>query len=102
VVEGFDFTEEFLGFNIIKEVVSQKTDFLSHQTTLDNYRKTYWIPDFFEHLMKNQWKEKKCKSLREKAREIIKKKMEGDHFKLDHGKQKELDKIYKISEKELI
>jgi len=100
VAQGVQFDDEYDYVQIIKEAIGQGGDFLSHPTTLENYRETYWMPSLFEHLMKNQWLEKGGKKLREKAREIVKKKMDAPHFVLDSGRQKALDGIYKKAAKE--
>jgi len=49
-LKSFDFNEETLTTDIIKEVVEEgRGDFLSHQSTLDNFRDAFWIPELFEH-----------------------------------------------------
>ncbi len=99
-VEGFDFDPEKDFIKIIEEGVKEKT-FLSHQTTLDNYKDTYWFPELFEHETLGQWGEKGRKSIRERAKEIAKKKISEHQFRLPEDVQKELDKIYKKAEEKL-
>ena len=100
-IKGFEFSPEKDFLNIIEEGVKEGT-FLSHQTILENYKDVYWFPELFEHESLGQWKEKGGKSIRKRAREIAKKKIAEHEFHLSKDMQKELDKIYKKAEEELI
>lgn len=99
-VKGFDFGPEKDFLKIIEDGVKEKT-FLSHQTTLENYRKVYWFPELFEHETLGQWREKGGKSIREKARAIARKKISEHQFQLPVDIKKELDRIYKKAENKL-
>ncbi len=101
VMDGFEFTEESLGFDVIKEAVEEKTDFLMHQTTIENYRKTYWTPDIFHHLMKNQWEQQGSKSLRRRIKEIINKRLASEGYILDKERRDALNEVYKRAEASL-
>ena len=73
-------------------------NFLSHHTTLENYKKAYWFPDIFEHQSLGN---KGHENIREKAKQIAEKKIAEHQFALPHDIQKELDRIYKKAEEKL-
>lgn len=93
-MKGFEFEGDDSSFELIKEV-GPGGSYLDHLTTVENYRKIFWIPELFEYSKLDQWKNKGSKSIREKAREIAKKKIKEHHFELDRAIKRELDKIYK-------
>jgi len=100
-IKGFEFKNDDLSFQIIKEV-GIGGSYLAHATTMENYRQTFWIPELFEYSKLDQWKEKGGKSIRERAREIAKKKIKEHHFELDRHVQKELDEICKRARESLL
>ena len=93
-LRGFEFNEETLSTNIIQEVVLKEESFLSHDSTLSRFRDAFWIPELFEHLMLRQWQDKGGKSIRERAKEIAKRKIKEHEFELPPEVQRELNKIY--------
>lgn len=93
-LRGFEFNEETLSTNIIQEVVLKEESFLSHDSTLSRFRDAFWIPELFEHLMLRQWQDKGGKSIRERAKEIAKRKIKEHEFELSPEVQRELNKIY--------
>ncbi|MGQ9632543.1 MAG: trimethylamine methyltransferase family protein [bacterium] len=94
VVRGFEFDEEHLAVDAIKGV-GLGGEFLSHESTLRNYREAFWMPELFEHRMLAQWREAGSKSLRERARAIAKRRIAEHEYRLDPAVQRELDRIYK-------
>jgi len=102
-LKSFDFNEETLASSIIKGVIEEdRGDFLSHQSTLDNFRNAFWIPELFEHYTLRQWQENGGKSILERAREIAKKRISEHHFELEKDVQKELDRIYRKASEDLV
>ncbi|MFH0795538.1 MAG: trimethylamine methyltransferase family protein [Candidatus Omnitrophota bacterium] len=99
-IKGFDFGPEKDFVKIIEEGVKEMT-FLSHLATLERYKEVYWIPRLFEHESLGQWKQKGGKSIREKAKEITRKKISEHQFQLPSNIQKELDRIYRKAEENL-
>ncbi|GAJ14838.1 unnamed protein product, partial [marine sediment metagenome] len=49
----------------------------------------------------DQWKSKGSQSIREKAREIAKKKIKEHHFQLDRDVKKEMNKVWKKAKQSL-
>ena len=101
VASGFEFNDEALALEIIREAVAGGGNFLSHDSTLAHYRETYWMPQLFEHMMKSQWDEKGGRSLRERAKEIIGQRLATECFELPEDKRMELDRIYRRAQEEL-
>jgi len=102
-LKSFDFSKETLAADVIKEVGGEgKGDFLSHQSTLDNFRDAFWSPELFEHYSLRQWQEKGATSILERAKQIAKRRIYEHHFELEKGVQKELDRIYKKASEDLV
>ncbi|MCK4420147.1 trimethylamine methyltransferase family protein [Candidatus Aerophobetes bacterium] len=99
-LRGFDFNEETLSTKIIEEVVLKDENFLSHQSTLDYFREAFWVPELFEHLMLRQWQDKGGKSIRERAKDIAKRKIKEHEFELPAEIQRELNRIYQKAKEE--
>jgi len=99
-LRGFDFNEETLSTKIIEEVVLKDENFLSHQSTLKYFREAFWVPELFEHLMLRQWQDKGGKSIRERAKDIAKRKIKEHEFELPAEIQRELDRIYQKAKEE--
>ncbi len=92
-----------LATDIIKEVVEEgRGDFLSHQSTLDNFRDAFWVPELFEHYTLRQWQEKGAKPILDRVKKIAKRRISEHHFELERNVQKELDRIYKKTSESLI
>lgn len=100
-LRGFDFSEETLSAKIIREVVLREANFLSHESTLNYFRETFWVPELFEHLMLRQWEDKGGKSIRERAKDIAERKIKEHEFELAGEIQRELDRIYQKAKEEL-
>lgn len=99
-LRGFDFSKETLSTKIIEEVVLKDENFLSHQSTLNYFREAFWVPELFEHLMLRQWQDKGGKSIRERAKDIAKRKIKEHEFELPAEIQRELDRIYQKAKEE--
>lgn len=93
-IRGFEFLdEEGLSLKVIEEV-GPGGNYLDHSSTIESYRKAYWMPELFEHHRLGQWQKKGSPSIRDLAREIVRKKIKTHCFELDENLQKELNKIY--------
>lgn len=99
-LRGFDFSGETLSGEIIEQVVLEEGNFLSHESTLKHFRKAFWVPELFEHLTLRQWQDKGGKSIRQKARDIAKRRIEEHEFELVPEIQKELNRIYQRAKEE--
>ncbi len=99
-VKGFQFQDEVSSLKLIKEGVAEGS-YLAHPSTVKHYRETFWIPELFEYSKLDQWKSKGSQSIREKAREIAKKKIKEHHFQLDRDVKKEMNKVWKKAKQSL-
>lgn len=68
--------------------------FAGRKSTLELFRKEYWEPELFIHSNLGQWKEMGSKSVRQYARELVKKKIKEHTYRIDDTVKKELDKIW--------
>ncbi len=93
VARGFEFDRERLSLNTIREGVA-RGEFLSHDSTLGNWRNVYWMPRLFEHPMLQDWQARGEREVREEARRMVREKLRGYDFELALDKRRELDRIY--------
>jgi trimethylamine--corrinoid protein Co-methyltransferase len=93
VAGGFEFVQDRLSLDIIREGVS-RGEFLSHDSTLNNYRNVYWMPRLFEHPMLQDWRTRGERDVREEARQMVREKLRSYDFELASEKRGELDRIY--------
>ena len=102
LLAGYDFTDESLSVELIRDVIDNHGgDFLSHDSTLSHYRETYWTGELFEYLMHNQWTARGAKTVRQRAREMIKKQLTTWDFQLDADKHRALETVYARAQKAL-
>jgi len=99
-VKGFELKEEGSPLKLIKEGVAEGS-YLGHPTTAKHYREIFWIPELFEYSKLDQWKGKGGQSIRERAKEIARKKIKEHQFRLDRNMQRELDKVWKKANQSL-
>jgi trimethylamine--corrinoid protein Co-methyltransferase len=92
VVEGFEFSEEAMAVDAIREV-GPGGHFLDHPTTVAHCRDAFWAPELFEHRMLAQWREAGARSLPERAREIARRRIAQHEFELPAEVRRELDAI---------
>lgn len=94
IVNGFKFFDKSLSLEIIKEVgIGGK--FISHDSTLTEFKEAVWQPEVFEHMMFSTWKNKGQPKLREKLKKIAREKISEHEYELPKDIRKELEKIYK-------
>ena len=93
MVQGYTFGPETLALDAIEEVGPRGT-FLNHQTTIAHFREATWEPDIFIHTTLRQWREMGEVSVRERARQIAKKRIAEQGYILAEDKRKELEAIY--------
>ena len=99
VVKGFRFSENYLSTDIIKEV-GIGGEFISHDSTLKNYRDATWEPSVFEHIMLRKWRQMGEPMLREKLRSVVKERIKKHSYNLPKDISKELNKIYNKAKEE--
>jgi trimethylamine--corrinoid protein Co-methyltransferase len=101
VIQGFKFDEASLSLEAIQECAGTG-EFLSHDSTLHNYRDVYWMPRFFEHPMLQDWRVRGEKQVREEARQMVRQKLANYDFELSSEKKRALDTIYERAWKTLL
>ena len=99
MVEGFEFSDDYLSTDIIKEV-GIGGEFISHDSTLKNYRDATWEPSVFEHIMLRKWRQMGEPMLREKLRSVVKERIKKHSYNLLKDVSKELNKIYNKAKEE--
>jgi len=93
VCRGYEFSDETLAVPAIEQVGIGGT-FLDHDTTLDNYRTAFHEPELFDHRMLQTWQNDGAETIRERAREIARKRIAAHDFALPGDIQRDLDAIY--------
>ena len=101
VLEGYEFSDEALSYNTIREVVQEGENFLTHKTTVQNFRRLIWQPEVFDRSGVNQWNTDLI-SFHQKVQQIAKRHINENNFCLDKPMQAELERIYAHYEKILI
>jgi trimethylamine:corrinoid methyltransferase-like protein len=100
VAQGFEFDQEKLSLEIIRECVDT-ADFLSHPSTLESFKSTYWMPRLFEHPMLEAWRQSGERDVREKARQMVSEKLRRYDFELGREKKETLNSIYQRAQETL-
>jgi trimethylamine:corrinoid methyltransferase-like protein len=101
VAQGFEFDQERLSLDIIREGAAQG-EFLSHDSTAANYRSIYWMPRLFEHPMLQDWRTRGEREVREEARRMVREKLRRYDFELASEKKGELERITQHARERLI
>ena len=101
VMRGYKF-DDSLG--VIKEMESlgHRGTYLDHDSTVKNFRKDLWDPDIFTHSTLIQWNERGSKSPSAVAWEIAQGKIKNHSYHADELVCRELERIYKRAEKDLL
>lgn len=90
---------------ISAEVISEvgpSEDYLTHPTTVGQFRRFYWEPDLFKHMGLSQWQQKGSVSLRTHAQQTIQEKIKSHRFEIDTSIRTAMDDIYKKAERQLL
>lgn len=94
LVKGFNFSDESLSLDIIKDV-GIGGEFISHQSTISDFRNAIWQPEVFEHIMYSTRRKQGEPKLRDKLKRIAKDRIRKHEYELPEDIKKELDKIFK-------
>lgn len=100
VVDGNNFDEKLSAVEVIKEISFSGT-FMTHDTTLFNYKENLWDPALFLHSSFTQWREEGSKDTIALAKEIALEKIKNQTYMINEDMKKELDRIYSYAKKEL-
>lgn len=98
IMKGTEFSETALSYEIIKEI-DASGDFLSHETTLSNYRNILHMSEIFTNTTLAQFQSRISTDVDVRVKDFIEEKISTYDFNLDNTQKKELDKIYKHAEK---
>ena len=95
ITEGVEFEEEKgLSLKIIKDMIQSGEDsFLTHSSTLERYRKNLSQLTLFDSMPPEEWIQKGL-SIKSKAAQIVREKINSYHFQLEEKNGRELEKIY--------
>lgn len=101
VVDGNSFDEKLSAVEVIKEIGFSGT-FMTHDTTLFNYKENLWDPVLFLHSSLEQWRKAGSKDTMTLAKEIALEKIKNQTYIINEDMKKELDKIYSSAKKVLL
>jgi trimethylamine---corrinoid protein Co-methyltransferase len=93
VVDGYEFSLEALSCDAIRQVALGNGDFLTHDSTLRNFRRLFWRPEAFDRSGVNHWETDEV-SFRQRVRQIARKRIREHTFRLAAPAQMELERIY--------
>lgn len=99
ITNGFEFSEKQLATDIIKEI-GVSGNFLSHDSTLKDFKTAIWQPEVFEHIMLRNWRKMGEPDLRNKLRAIAKERIKKHCYRLSEDVSDELNSIYKKAKEE--
>jgi len=94
LAKGLSFSEEEL--DISMDVIrrgAQKGTFLAERTSLIDHKKLYWYPDLFDYSLLHTSRGQ-MKSITDRAKDIISKRVAEHDFILEEDKRRKLDEIY--------
>jgi len=100
IADGDVFNDDLSALKIIEEVGRYST-FLTHNSTLNNFRKNLWNPTLFLHSSLNQWIEDGAKSTIDLAKEIAFERIRNHAYRANDDVKKELEIIYERAKREL-
>jgi trimethylamine--corrinoid protein Co-methyltransferase len=90
--------EEFSGERLMVDeirAVGPGQSYIGRDSTYENYRNEYWIPELFSHANFGQWTGAGSRSIWGQANEIAKRKIREHTYRISADEQKELDRIYR-------
>jgi trimethylamine:corrinoid methyltransferase-like protein len=100
IIDGYSFDEELSAIEVIKEV-GYVGSFMTHDTTLFNFKENLWDPELFLHSSLEQWRKAGSKDTVTLAREIAIEKINNESYIINKDVKKELDRIYSYAKKDL-
>ncbi len=94
ITEGISYVDEIgKSFETIRDIGLQG-NYLSHDSTIEQYKKTYYFPELFDHQTLAQWNSSGSPKMAEKIARVIEEALDGYDYQLGDKVQKEIDKIY--------
>lgn len=98
LVTPVEFTEESLGFDILKEV-GPRGEFLTHDSTVAQCR-SHWTSSVFRNLLVEQWSTGAYASMKSEIGDILRQAEATADFRLVPEVQRELDRLYRQAAKQ--
>ena len=96
VADGFELSDRTLSLETIRDG-AEVGEYLSHSTTLEDYRSVYWMPRLFKHSMLHEWQARDGQGAWQDARERVRNKLASHCFELAPEKKRELNRIYEFA-----
>jgi len=101
LLEGVNITEETLEVDIIREI-GPAGNFLTHQSTLDNFKKESWLPKLIRRMNAQVWEDGGRKELLDYAQEKVDKILNEETVSyISDSAKEEIDGIVRKAELEL-
>lgn len=102
VAKGFEVDEDFDDVALLKDILQNSEDalpFMTHPTTVDNYRKVYRAPHLFDRSM-SKADSASGKAILDKVREEIEHLIASHEYRLEDDRLREIENIYARAQKE--
>ncbi len=94
VLKPEDFSAKRLMVDEIR-AVGPRESYIGRDSTFENYRGEYWIPELFSHSNLGQWREAGSRSIWGQANEMAKRKIREHTYRIGDDVRRELDRIYR-------
>ncbi|NLE77504.1 MAG: hypothetical protein GX605_12235 [Chloroflexi bacterium] len=101
VAEGFEFSDDALSYEAIRQTALSDGNFLMHESTVRHFRRLLWVPEAFDRSGVNQW-ETDPVSYQERVRAIARQRIARHQFRLEPTVARELQRIYTHAQHELV
>jgi len=104
IIEGFDVTEEAIGFDVIKEA-GIAGNFLGEEHTVEHMRGSFWMSEIFRRCDWESWRRGGGQMILERAHAFVEEATAGygnAESVLDEATRRELDKIVSAAYREAI
>jgi trimethylamine:corrinoid methyltransferase-like protein len=98
--DGFEFSDRTLSLEAIADC-TQVGEYMSHASTLENYRSVYWMPRLFRHSMLHEWQTRDGVDAWQEARLEVRRRIAAHEFELDAARRRELSRIYDRAQRTL-
>ena len=95
IIDGFDVTEETIGFDVIKDV-GIAGNFLGEEHTVEHMRGSFWMSDIFERRGWDNWRKDGGQTILDRAHAFVENATAGYRIAesvLDEAECREIDKI---------
>jgi len=91
---GIEFGEETLSVDVIEEAALGAGEFLSHEQTLTEYRRMYWMPRLFDYGMLGSWLAGESRDVLDAARDAVAEAIGRYDYSPPEDLRKRIDAVY--------